>query len=371
MTALFLLQTPSSVWAAEADAAQTDIAVEEAEEVNKKLTLEEAQEKAKKHSANLRNTADTAEYLQELKEDIWDSAGSFTVPTATYQKWVNDETYSLYTSIQSISSNMLKNRYSEEITKISLEATVKNDFISILSSESSLELAKETEEIQKILYQQGKEKYDYGMISEYQLRELKSSYETAQDQVASIEKTLKEQYRAFYQTLGENEDAEYTLVYDVEYEPYTMNQTMDQYINERLKQDYTILQLQQNVEDAEFNMNYLSESTTNADTKTKKYNYKEASRQLKTAKEDKELAIKNAYDAILSIEDSYVSAEKALENAKSNLELAELNYELGKITEISLRQTEMTVEQAENELQQIIYAHDLKVYQFENTELLS
>ena len=298
MTVLFLLQTPCGVWAAETDTAQTDIAAEETEEVNKKLTLEEAQEKAKKHSASLRNTADTADYLQELKEDIWDSAGSFTVPTATYQKWVNDETYSLYTSIQSINSNMLKNRYSEEITKISLEATVKNYFISILSNESSLELAKETEEIQKTLYQQGKEKYDYGMISEYQLRELKSSYETAQDQVSSIEKTLKEQYRAFYQTIGEDEDAEYTLVYDVEYEPYTMNQTMDQYINERLKQDYTILQLQQNVEDAEFNMNYLSESTTNADTKTKKYNYKEASRQLKTAKEDKELAIKNAYDAI-------------------------------------------------------------------------
>lgn len=364
LLAALLLSFPEAAWAGDAYAAEESGQKQE-------LNLEKALQKAKKNSIDLRGIAGQAEYLQELKEDLWDTLGHFNVPDVDYQKWVDDYTYSLYSSAQSISSNMAKNNYSREITEISLEATVKNYFTSILSNEDTLRLARKTEEIQKMLYTQGKEKYSMGMISKYDLQELENNYKTAQDNIQSLEKTLAEEYRCFYQLLGEKEDAEYTLVYDVEYEPYTMNRTMEQYIADKLKNDYTILQKEQSVEDAEFNMNYLAESTTNTQNVTNKYNYDEAKRSLKSAKQDKELAIKNAYDAIRKLEDSYTSAEKTLETAQSKLTLAQLDYEIGRGTELAQKQAELAVEEAQNALQQIVYAHDLQVYQFENTELLS
>lgn len=341
------------------------------EKSHKELTLEAALEKAKEHSTDLRSVEDRDEYLQKLKEDVWDTEGHFNVPNTTYQKWVNDWTYSINSNIQSINSNMAKNSYNEEITKIALVASVKSSFTSILSDESTLSLAKRTEDVQKILYQQGEAKYELGIISEYDLRELRNSYKTAQDNVCSLEKTLSQEYRTLYQLIGEEENAQYTLVYETEYKPYTMEQTMEQYVNDRLKNDYTIKQQEQALEDAKFSTYYLSESTTNTQNLTNQYNYDEAKRSLKTEKENKEMAIKNAYDAILKLEDSYISAENTLETANSKLVLAELNFELGKSTELDRKQAELALEQAEDNLQQIVYAHDIQIYQFENTELLS
>ena len=96
--------------------------------------------------------AEKAEYLQDLKEDIWDITGSFSVPTVSYQQWVDDDVYSIYSQIQSISSSMTQNCYTEEITKLSLESTVKSYFTSILSDESSLEVAKKEAEVKKTQY---------------------------------------------------------------------------------------------------------------------------------------------------------------------------------------------------------------------------
>ena len=52
------------------------------------------------------------------------------------------------------------------------------------------------------------------------------------------------------------------------------------------------------------------------------------------------------------------------------LELAELNYSLGRNTALDVTKAELDVEEAENTLAQIVYSHDMKVYQLENTELL-
>ena len=115
-------------------------------------SLEEALELAEDNSSDLDNVAEKAEYLQDLKEDIWDITGSFSVPTVSYQQWVDDEVYSIYSQIQSISSSMTQNRYTEEITKLTLESTVKSYFTSILSDESSLEVAKKEAEVKKTQY---------------------------------------------------------------------------------------------------------------------------------------------------------------------------------------------------------------------------
>ena len=56
----------------------------------KELTYEEAVELATKNSSDLRSVAETADYLQDLKEDIWDITGSFSVPTVSCLLYTSD-----------------------------------------------------------------------------------------------------------------------------------------------------------------------------------------------------------------------------------------------------------------------------------------
>ena len=224
--------------------------------------------------------------------------------------------------------------------------------------------------MKKTQYLQGQTKNKMGLISDYDLRTLETDYKTAVDNVETLERAIEEEYRSFNQLLGISDDTEYELVYDVEYTPYEMGQSMTQYIQNKLNTDYTIKQLEQNVDDAEFNKNYMSMSSTNSQSASNKYSYEEAKSTLKTAKEDKELAIQNAYNEVQELEDQYETAQRNLETAKSNLELAELNYSLGRNTALDVTMAELNVEEAENTLAQIVYSHDMKIYQLENTELL-
>ena len=337
----------------------------------KELTFEEAVELATKNSSDLRSVAETADYLQDLKEDIWDITGSFSVPTVSYQQWVDDDIYAIYSSIQNISSSMTKNRYSEELTKISLEATVKNYYTSIFSDQSSLELAKKDMEVKKTLWEQGQRKNQLGLLSDYDLNTLRSDYEQAQYNVTKLEMALEQEYLSFYNFIGQDREKDYTLVYDVEYAPYELPQPMTQYINSKMNTDYTIKLQEQAVEDAEFNKNYMSMSSTNATSANNKHSYEEAKRSLKTAKDSKELAIQNAYNSILSLESQYDSAVTTLEQAEAAQRAAEVNYKAGNTTAITLDQAALAVEQAQNAVTQLEYAHDMQIYQFENTELLS
>ena len=337
----------------------------------KELTYEEAVELATKNSSDLRSVAETADYLQDLKEDIWDITGSFSVPTVSYQQWVDDDIYAIYSSIQNISSSMTKNRYSEELTKISLEATVKNYYTSIFSDQSSLELAKKDMEVKKTLWEQGQRKNQLGLLSDYDLNTLRSDYEQAQYNVTKLEMALEQEYLSFYNFIGEDREKDYTLVYDVEYAPYELPQPMTQYINSKMNTDYTIKLLVLSLEYAVFNKNYMSMSSSNATSANNKHSYEEAKRSLKTAKDSKELAIQNAYNSILSLESQYDSALTTLEQAKAAQHAAEVNYKAGNTTAITLDQAALAVEQAQNAVTQLEYAHDMQIYQFENTELLS
>lgn len=376
LTLTMMMPTATTAFAAETSTETTTESTSEEGTVSTEesgvwqLTYEEALELAEDNSSDLDNVAEKAEYLQDLKEDIWDITGSFSVPTVSYQQWVDDEVYSIYSQIQSISSSMTQNRYTEEITKLTLESTVKSYFTSILSDESSLEVAKKEAEVKKTQYLQGQTKNKMGLISDYDLRTLETYYKTAVDNVETLERTIEEEYRSFNQLLGISDDTEYELVYDIEYTPYEMGQSMTQYIQNKLNTDYTIKQLEQNVDDAEFNKNYMSMSSTNSQSASNKYSYEEAKSTLKTAKEDKELAIQNAYNEVQELENQYETAQRNLETAKSNLELAELNYSLGRNTALDVTKAELDVEEAENTLAQIVYSHDMKVYQLENTELL-
>lgn len=335
------------------------------------LTYEAALEKAKKHSPDLRDIADTAEFLQKTKEDLWDRVGYFDSPNYDYQRWVNDGWYMVTSSAFSTTTGMKQNSYSEAITKLGLEAGVKNYFITILSQEDNLELMKKNMELQQKLYKQGKTKYQLGLISKFDLDKLETETNNLADSITLMESALEQIYTQFNSLLGESPEKRFQLVYDVSYEPFTLNQTMDQYINGKVNASNTLKILELNVESAKFKKNYLPESSTGSETNQNNLSYDQAKRSLKTSKDNFALAVRNGYNAILQKETEYATAQAALKQAEADYHKAEVNYQAGNITALTLEQAQMGVDKAKNEIQQVVYDHDLAIFNFQNPDLLS
>ena len=341
------------------------------ENILPELTYEAALEKAKKHSPDPRDIADTAEFLQKTKEDLWDRVGYFDSPDYDYQRWVNDGWYMVTSSAFSTTTSMKQNSYGEAITKLGLEAGVKNYFITILSQEDNLELLKKNMELQQKLYKQGKTKYQLGLISKFDLDKLETETNNLADSITLVESALEQIYTQFNSLLGESPEKRFQLVYDVSYEPFTLNQTMDQYINGKVNASNTLKILELNVESAKFKKNYLPESSTGSEANQNNLSYDQAKRSLKTSKDDFALAIRNGYNAILQKETEYATAQAALKQAEADYHKAEVNYQAGNITALTLEQAQMGVDKAKNEIQQVVYDHDLAIFNFQNPDLLS
>ncbi len=333
------------------------------------LTYEEALAKAKKHSPDLRDIQDTADFLQETKEDLWDS-GYFNIPTYDYQKWVNDGWWAVTSAAFQTDLGMQQNSIGRKLTELALEVTVKSYFTTILSDLDNLELVQTNANMQKKLYQQGQTKYRLGLLSKYNLDQLEIAANQAQDTVKQLEAKLEQEYIKLNNLMGEKSDQRFTFVYDVSYEPYKMNQTMDQYINDKTNNDLTIQLAELKLESAKFGKNYLKESTNSSEQNQNDLTYDQAKRALKTAKEDKALAIRNAYLQIQQLETAYASAQADLTKAQADYRAVQVNYQAGNVTKTAVEQAQMGVLKAEIALRQNAYNHDMLVFTFENPSLL-
>lgn len=335
------------------------------------LTYEEALKRAKKHSPDLRELQATADFLQETKEDIWDILGGFDQPTYEYQKWVDDGWHALMTATFTTNLGMQQTSLGKKVTELSLEVAVKSSFMSMIENEDQLELVKKNAEIQQRLYVQGQTKRRLGMISKYELDKLRLAAEQAKGTVTLLEAALEQEYIKFNSMIGGSPGDRYELVYDLTFEPYTTTQTMEQLVNDKVNnKDLTIKLKELSLEKAKFDKNYLSYSTTQAQTDQNEMKYDTAKRELKTAKENKETLVRNAYLQIQQLETQYASAQADLTKAQADYRVAQINYQAGNVTKTLVEQAEMGMITAENAVKQLVYTHDMLVFTFENPSLL-
>ncbi len=334
------------------------------------LTYEEALKKAKKHSPELRQLQNTAEYLEETRGDLWDM-GIYSLPNYDYQRWVNAGWWQAINGFFQVDQQTKQTAIGREMQEMVLEMTVLSSFTTILNDQDTLRLTEKNAEIQKTLYQQGQRKYQLGMISKYQLDKLKATSDQMENTVALLKATLEQEYIDLNEVMGEKTETRFEFVHDITFEPFTMHQTMEQYINAEMKRDLTIKLKEMAVESAKFGKNFLSDTDTGSTSAQKELTLDQAKSDLKAAKSKKEAAIRNAYLQIQQIETAYASAQVDLEKAQADLRATELYYQVGNVTKLTLQQTELAVISAENALKQSAYNHDLVVYSFENPSLLS
>lgn len=343
----------------------------QAEQQTSVLTYEDALAKAKKHSVSLADLQKSNDLLAETKEDLWDEVGSFSIPTYDYQKWVDADVYAYTSGVYSVDSGLKKNKYSAQITNLMLEVTLKTTFASIVESEANLKLLKESSAIQKTLYEQGQTKLQLGMLSQYKLDKLKVDYEKSGVDIYQLETGLDQMYMNLNNLMGEASDKKYTLEYNVDFEPYVLQTTIETYINAAMNSDYSILLKEKAVEDAKFSQNYLSESTPNSTNKANKLTYDTARRALKAAKEDKDVDIRNAYVQLQQSEVNYKQAETDLAQLQADLKTAQVNYQAGNVTKIVLEQAQLAITKQELYLEKLARTYDMQVFAFKNTSLIT
>ena len=333
------------------------------------LTMEEAVAKAKRHSPDLRKAEDTLDYVDEMMDDI-DADGVVTVPSVEYKKWVDDGWHTLVSAVYQLEQSQKQARLSRDLQNLVLELSVKASFTAIKNNGDSLNLARKNAEIQKTLYEQGYTKYRLKLLSQYNLDKLEIAAQQAAAQVTLLENAGEQLAIKLNDLMGEGADARFTYVYAVDFTPYQMTQSMEQYINAALKNDLSIALVELQLDSAEFSKNYVGYSNTSTDSNTQEYNYDNAKRDLKTAKTDKAAAIRNAYLQLQQVETQIASAQSDLTKAEADYRAAQLNLQSGNATQITVEQAELGVISAKNSLNQLIYNYDMLVYQFEHTSLL-
>ena len=101
---------------------------------------------------------------------------------------------------------MKQTKLAEKIQKMALEVTVKSMFSNIKQTQENLQLVQKNADIQQKLYEQGYAKYRLGMLSKYNLDQLKVAADQAKGNAALLETTLEQTYIKFNNLIGENAD---------------------------------------------------------------------------------------------------------------------------------------------------------------------
>lgn len=341
-----------------------------AEETLPLLTYEKALEKAIKHSPGLEDINDSLELMRDTEGELEEMVNtSLKVNYDSYQ-WVTETWYLLTAQAYGLDAGIESNKYMAELTKLGLEVSLKSYFTSILGDEAELEYKKLVEENKRDLYLQGLTKYTLGMLSKYNLNQLQTEYLAAQNETESLKAKLEQEYMTLNHLIGESAEARFQLVYDLEYTPYTLPADMNQYINRKIQNEDISIKLQElAVDQAKFTMNYRSSYSVNA-REDDELSYDKARRALKTAKAEKELAIRNAAQNIRQMDLGIASAQAGLEQAKAAYRMVQVNYQAGNVTKTAVEQARLAVMQTELAVQELIYTYDMLTYTFENTSLL-
>lgn len=332
------------------------------------ITYDEAVKLAINNNSDLKSLADNVEYMEDAKASLVSSLG-YTAANSGGTMFVESSVLAYLTSIETMANNLSISKYSEQIVKAGAEYSVFGYFTSIKGSESALELMKDSYKIAAQNVTNSQLKYNLGMISNTELEALRNELSQTKANMDNLELSIKTSYLGLSKLLGLSANTEYEIEYDIEFEKFELNTTIDSYVSKSLSNNPSLKIQEASVSTAEVNFKILpSDGPTTYEQN--KLNLKEAERSYKDAKIDLENNIRTAYNQLLQLEATRSSLEAALETAKNNYNTAVINCEIGNITQLELDQAALAVKNAENDLLTNMYNYENLVFKLENTFLL-
>ena len=324
------------------------------------LDYDTAVEMAIKKDSSLKQIADQIDVTLKNRDAIFD--GGVRPGDSTELVVVSAQRLAYLSSIHSLDASYRTSKIREEVTKIGIEAAVKNSFSAIELNQNKLDLLQKNYKIQKQLLAQGTLKNDVGMMSDKDLQDLSRETQQMAEQIKQLEMNIDNAYIALNNLLGLPAEDRYEIVNNVEYAPLEMNMSIDTYVSRKLSTDQSLQMQQIAVENAEFSSKTISDSSTGSEYRTAELEAANTARDYKTAKEDKEKSIREAYIQIQQLESARKNLETDLAKAKSDHEKAQVNYQVGNITQLDLEQAELALDNVENSLLENTLNHDLLLF---------
>ena len=332
------------------------------------LDYDTAVEMAIKKDSSLKQIADQIDVTLKNRDAIFD--GGVRPGDSTELVVVSAQRLAYLSSIHSLDASYRTSKIREEVTKIGIEAAVKNSFSAIELNQNKLDLLQKNYKIQKQLLAQGTLKNDVGMMSDKDLQDISRETQQMAEQIKQLEMNIDNAYIALNNLLGLPAEDRYEIVNNVEYAPLEMNMSIDTYVSRKLSTDQSLQMQQIAVENAEFSSKTISDSSTGSEYRTAELEAANTARDYKTAKEGKEKSIREAYIQIQQLESARKNLETDLAKAKSDYEKAQVNYQVGNITQLALEQAELALDNVENSLLENTLNHDLLLFTFDNTCVL-
>lgn len=218
------------------------------------ITVDEAVILAADNNISLKRQRVSLETLERRNKTSWNGvspsaslSGSFTKPLDgivtdmeakqkyTYQMGASVSlslTPSLYTSIRAASLQYESGKTSYEDAVRQIELNVRKLFYSLLYTKESMNLQRRNMETARIRYENNRDKYNRGQLSELDLLQSQYSYESLRPNIESAEIAYQNNIASFKQTLGlsQNEKIELSgsLSDAVPPESFSVNQTVEE-----------------------------------------------------------------------------------------------------------------------------------------------
>lgn len=335
------------------------------------ITYDEAIDLATKENSSLKQISDTLNYINDTKSLMFAGSNYPMLPDDGSNYLVTAARFQQLSAVNSLNTQQRNLRLTQELTDLSIEAGVKGEMTTISVLEQNYELAKESLELSKEQLSQTSTMYRLGMVSWNDYEKAMKEVANQEQQIKQLEMSMEQEYNSFAKLLGIDENEEFQIEYNVEYEPVEKITDMDAFVNTKIKTDLALQMEKQNVDSASFGLNLFIDTGNGTDYNKQELDVKTAERNYADSVKAKENSIKNAYIGLQNTESERKVLENKLAQAKADYETAKVNYQVGNITKLQLDSAELAITQAEIALEQNTLTHDVNKFMLDNTCLLS
>lgn len=318
---------------------------------NDTFTLEEAYVLAKANNSSLKTLADQIDLMEDNKEKIFQSSTvrPGRTPSLEERYMMEAADLSILTAIKDLDYGLESSKYSKEMTEQGVEASIMSCFISIKDNEESLALAQKAFDLETKALEEAQLKLKLGVISEADYTKMETEHEQSQKNIEMLQLSIKTDYVNLKRLMGLNNDREISIDYEVEFEPYHLEEGLDQYINKVIDNDPYLKIKKEAAENKKFQVSFY---TNNGESyKSKETTYKEAERTYAEDKKEMRKQLMAAANQLSQLEAKQASLEADIVKAENDLNTAKINYEVGNITKLQYEQAALGVDSAKNELE--------------------
>lgn len=356
-------------------------------ETDKVLTYEEALEMAKKKNSNIKNLKDSADYLEELRDDLTDTLRSLDSYGSVSNNYpldgppVQTEDYTSPTkflenassiidvarNIKSVDLQESALEINEEMLNDGIEAMLKSSINSIKQTEMNISLLEKTIEIGNQDIENMELKHSLGYESDYSLETAKIQQKSKETDLENLKLSLKTQKESLKNLLRTQEDV--FIEYDITFNALD-DVNLETYIMRKKQSDPSIVVLKNNVEVAQYTKNTASGKIGEMQVKVDN-DLKKAQRELSDAQSNMEKNITAAYNQIKQLEQKNKSLKLALDKAKADYNSVVASFQVGNATVFDVNKAKIAILSAEKDIEENALNYDNLVFTFYRPYLLS